>query len=520
MQAQAIEFRKVFAEADEKFREIKEMLTSEPTLAMTHSEVEDLVVDQVRELTRRLFQGHLDLRTRQERPPLEVVGADGLARTHRRSRGRDLVCVFGLVNVVRVALGGRGMDSLAPMDAELNLPNTRYSFGLERRVVEEVIRGSFDDATEAVARTTGVQVPKRQAEETVRRAAEDFDLFYAAGGGQLGKHPPSVDDLLVLTVDGKGINMRSEGLREATRQAAEGKSNKLRKRLSKGEKRHRRRMATVASVYTVSVHPRSAADIVRDLRPARDVETPTPPRAKDKRVWASVVDDAEVVIASMFEEALRRDPDRKMRWVAVVDGNKTQLRLLRQFAEEAGVELTIILDVIHVIEYLWKATIAVHGEGKSGTERIVTERLVKVLDGKAVDVAAGIKQSAVKRNLKGRNRKRLFKAADYLLNNRDFLHYDRYLASGTPIASGIIEGTCRYLVKDRMDITGARWGLATAEAVLKMRALKASGDLDQYWRFHERQLWDRVHADRYAHRRPPSSAPNEGPTLTLLRGGA
>lgn len=520
MEAQAIDPGKPFVDADMKFSEIKEMLSAPSALGMSHSEVEALASDQGRELLRLLFQGHLDLRTEREEAPEAITGADGQTRTHRRVRSRDLVCLFGAVNVARTALGGRGMDSLAPMDAELNLPKTRYSFGVERRVVEEAIRGSFDEAIDAVARTTGVGVPKRQAEEMVRRASEDFEVFYAAGGGQLGREGPPTEDLLVLTVDGKGISMRPEGLREATRRAAEGRKHKLEKRLSKGEKRHRRRMATAASVYTISPHPRQASDIVRALRPVRDAEASKPPRAAHKRVWASVVEEPETVIADMFAEALRRDPERKMRWVAVVDGNKPQLRLLRKYAKEAGVELTIILDVIHVIEYLWKATIPVHGEGKPDTERLVTERLVKILEGKAVAVAAGIKQSATKRKLTGAKKKALVQAADYLLNNKEFLHYDRYLAAGTPIASGIIEGACRYLVKDRMDITGARWGLETAEAVLKMRALKASDDLDAYWAFHERQHWDRTHAARYQHRQPPSTALPERPKLTLLQGGA
>jgi len=512
--------RKLFGEADEKFREIKDMLTSESALEFSHSELEVMLADQTRELTRLLAQAHLDLRRGLEEPPAQVVGTDGQARTHRRRRSRDLVCVFGLVQVARVAVGGRGMDSLMPMDSELNLPSTRYSMGVQRCLVEEAVRGSFDDAIAAVERTTGVRVPKRQAEEMVLDAAGEFDIFYAAGGGQLHLEDAPDDGLLVLTVDGKGITMRPDALREQTRKAAESSTTKLKKRLSKGEKRNRRRMATVASVYTVAPFPRGPTDIVRELRPVRNVEAPRPPRPHNKRVWASVTKDMETVIEEMFAEATRRDPDHRKRWVAVVDGNKTQLRLLKDYAAKYGVELTIILDVIHAIEYLWRATTAVHGEGKPETERIVTERLLKVLDGKAVDVAAGIKQSASKRELKGKKRKRVVKAADYLLTNAEFLGYGEFLSAGLPIASGVIEGTCRYLVKDRMDITGARWGLDMAEAVLKLRAMKASGDLEHYWRFYERQHWDRVHASRYEHEKPPITVPKDTPALRLLREAA
>ena len=81
-------------------------------------------------------------------------------------------------------------------------------------------------------------------------------------------------------------------------------------------------------------------------------------------------------------------------------------------------------------------------------------------------------------------RKPVDKAADYLDNNRARLRYDQALAQGMPIATGVIEGACRHLVKDRMDLTGARWGLARAEAILKLRSLKISGDLPAYLAFH------------------------------------
>ena len=96
------------------------------------------------------------------------------------------------------------------------------------------------------------------------------------------------------------------------------------------------------------------------------------------------------------------------------------------------------------------------------------------------------------------------KCADYLLKYRDFLHYDQYLAAGYPIATGVIEGACRYLVKDRMELTGARWSLAGAEAVLQLRALRASGDFEQYWKFHLAQEQLRHHAKLYADERPPT----------------
>ena len=95
--------------------------------------------------------------------------------------------------------------------------------------------------------------------------------------------------------------------------------------------------------------------------------------------------------------------------------------------------------------------------------------------------------------------------ANYLLKYADFLHYDAYLAAGFPIATGVIEGACRHLVKDRMEVTGARWRLQGAEAVLRLRSLWVSGDFETYWRFHLEQEHKRHHTARYAGGKVPRS---------------
>src|SRR5262249_27739858 len=137
--------------------------------------------------------------------------------------------------------------------------------------------------------------------------------------------------------------------------AAEVSHQKMSKRLSRGEKRNRKRMAQVASVYTVAPYLRTPAEIVNQLQPIREAEIKRP-RPEQKRVWASVEQSAEEVIEAAFEEADKRDPKREKQWVAVVDGNEPQLDSLKANALNQGVVLTIVLDLIHVIEYLWRAS--------------------------------------------------------------------------------------------------------------------------------------------------------------------
>jgi hypothetical protein len=156
-----------------------------------------------------------------------------------------------------------------------------------------------------------------------------------------------------------------------------------------------------------------------------------------------------------------------------------------------------------VLEYLWKAAHCFEREGTPELERYVRERLYHVLDGKAVDVAAGMRRSATLRKLKGKKRKIVDEAADYLLNRKEYLDYPSYMKRGLPISTGVIEGAVRHLVNDRMDITGARWGLSGAEAILRLRALHASGDFDEYWQFHLEQEYLRNHGSRYGGNTPP-----------------
>jgi hypothetical protein len=128
----------------------------------------------------------------------------------------------------------------------------------------------------------------------------------------------------------------------------------------------------------------------------------------------------------------------------------------------------------------------------------VQEKALGVLNGKAGIVAAAIRRKATTLALEPTKRHNADRCADYLLAKRPYLDYPTALTNGWPIATGVIEGACRHLVKDRMDITGARWGLDGAEAILKLRALISNHDFDQYWTFHLAQEHRRVHASRYA----------------------
>ena len=483
-----------FGMAREDLESIIAFLRSAKAGQMSHSDVERLVRERGHDLLRKLFQAHVDSRGPGE-AAATVRGADGVERDQQRTHERGLTTIFGEIRVKRLGYGAEGADSLHPLDAELNLPRELYSFELRRTAAVEVSRGAFDEAVTSLGRHTGAEVGKRQVEELARRAAEDFDAFY----GQ--RAPPTVDpsaSVLAITADGKGVVMLRRDLREATKKAAEKGSRRLGKRLTKGEKRNRKRMATVAAVYTVEPFVRQPEDVIRVLAPSDEREKEKRPRPQDKRVWASLAKEPEEVLAEAFAEAERRDPSHRKSWVALVDGNATQLEILNKLASRHRVELTIVLDFIHVCEYVWKASLGFYEETEPARQVWVQERLLRILCGEATLVAAGMRRSATRRELNSDKRENVDRCADYLLNHAPYLHYHEYLDAGLPIATGVIEGACRHLVSDRMDLTGARWSMAGAEAVLRLRALRSSGDFDEYWRFHEQREYERNHASRYA----------------------
>ncbi|MDD5501644.1 MAG: ISKra4 family transposase [Candidatus Omnitrophica bacterium] len=481
-----------YEESRRAFENIVGRLDCEEVRLMTHSELERELEKMGRELMRKLLQEHLQSRgPGQCAPP--VRGSDGVERSRVRPQERKLETIFGTVSVERAGYGQDGTRSLHPLDAELNLPNERYSLELRRRVGEEAAKSSFDETSESIGKITGGHVPKRQIEELVRLAAQDFDAFY-----EVRQALPAVieqtSSIMVMSVDGKGVVMRTQDLREQTRKVAKTRRHKMGARLSKGEKKNAKRMATVAAVYTIAPFVRKPEDLV----PANERVEPPRPRPERKRVWASLEKTPEEVIEKVFEEAGCRDPGHRKKWVALVDGNKPQIRILRRMAKERGIDLTIIVDVVHVTEYLWDAGRAFHPESGEALESWVRIRLLEVLRGKAGYVAGGIRRSATLQRLDSRDRKPVDTCANYLLAHAPFLKYKHYLAQGFPVATGVIEGACRHLVKDRMEVTGARWSLTGAEAVLRLRALRSSNDFDEYWMFHESQEYERNHRARYA----------------------
>jgi hypothetical protein len=375
-----------FAASRERFQEIQGWLDSAASSGLDHAGLEAQLDSRGRELLRQLLQDHLELRALRENRT-EVRDPDGTRRTRTEAgHTRALATIFGEVTVTRLAYRGPGQPNLHPADAALNLPVEKHSHGLRQLAAIESSRGSFDSAMDAIERNTGQHLGKRQVEDLASRAAIDFEVFYLQRPVPTG----NLGDLLVLQVDGKGIVMRPDALRPATAKAAAKARHKLTTRLSKGEKRNRKRLAELGALYDATPVTRTAADIF----PANDTERQAAvdgPTATNKWLVASIVQDAATVIARVFDEAERRDPAHTRTWVALVDGNLHQIDRIKAEATARNVNVTVVCDLVHVMEYLWKAAWSLHREADPAAEQWVRRQALAVLDGNATKVASTIR---------------------------------------------------------------------------------------------------------------------------------
>ncbi len=468
--------------------------------AGTLDAMEARVAERGRELLCGVVQLGLDSQAEVEVRLPSVTGADGVRRARaRRGHARTVVTRLGAVTVRRIGYrsGIKGVPSLVPRDAVLDLAPCGYSWALQQLAVMFCRSGSFGQGHEFVLAATGVSVGKRQLEQSVAAAAAGAERFYRDREQeqvrvQAGRELPP----LAISADGKGVAMRP-GARRRRAKAPDKRSRNFRKRRGTGEKAGCKRMAETGCVFDVIApeQPRTPEQVMRP-DPGRAKNRP---RAENRWYTCDITAGRDVTIGKVFDEAGRRDPGHRRTWIALVDGDIYQLGLIQAQAAARGITLVILIDFIHVLEYLWKAAWCFHAPRDPAMEDWVTAQALDILHGRAAGVITRIRQLAADHPPRpgGEHAKIIRKTLHYLDAKQPWMDYPAALAAGWPIATGVIEGACRHLVQDRMGITGARWGLEGAQAMLWLRAIHASGDTDAYWGYHITRERQRNHLSRY-----------------------
>ncbi|MGH3124317.1 MAG: ISKra4 family transposase [Streptosporangiaceae bacterium] len=458
-----------------------------------HGEREAVTGESGRELQRQLLEATFTIDCAREERVSQVTSAAGVRHgSVEKGHDRGLASVFGPVRVTRLAYRNRREANLYPADARWMLPDGPYTLGMRALAARHLAAGGYGQAQELVRDRTGVTVGRAQMAGLASDLAAWTDDFYEERARGADTDPPP-GDVIMMQGDGKGIALRPEHRKNA------GKSDAAHPGIKK--------MAEIVAAADFTPAPREPEDTAA---PAARRKAHPGPAARDKWVSASITEDIPAVIGRAFDEADRRDPHRVRQRVFLVDGNKQQITAIADHAKARGLKVPVVIDFIHVAGYLGKAAAALHPGDPIAAGQWADGQKLRVLHGRAKAVAATLASVAAKARANPRTRHldlaEMDKAVTYLENNREHMRYDKALASGWPIATGLIEGSCRYVIEDRFGITGARWSPEGAEDILKIRAVVVNGDLDDYMTYYKERYLQEHHLARY----DPASIPDLG----------
>jgi hypothetical protein len=380
---------------------------------------------------------------------------------------RRYVSIFGELHLNRWVYGSREGQRIehVPLDARLGLPAGDFSYVLEDWSQRLCVKEAFAESASALESLLGIALSVRSLEAMNQRVSSEAKTFRAT------QAPPAVEEgeLLVSTSDCKGVPM--------CRPAA---ATKMGQRRKKGEKANKKQMACVGAVYSIAPFIRTADDILDEV--LRHAQARQRPKPQHKRLWAELTRPCagevrhakDAVFGAMADDLVRRNRGVYRPVIYLADGERALWeKQWEYFPWAIG-----ILDLFHVMERLWLAAHCLHREGSAEAEGFVSHRLRALLEGKVTTVIAGLR-SLARAQPRGK-RRTLNQVANYFDNNQEHMHYHEYLAKGYPIGSGVAEGACRHLVKDRMEQTGMHWKIPGAQAMLDLRAIYLNGDWENF----------------------------------------
>ena len=392
-------------------------------------------------------------------------------------RSIDYVSVFGKLSVARQYFYARGSAGVCPLDAELSLPGRCYSDLLRDWMTYDATDGAYRETTTTLQRILGLDLSVQSLERVVSDDACDVAAFY----DQVPSTPAPVPlgTIVVAQADGKGVPMVQPPLKTTP------------VRLGKGEKRTKKKEAIVSALYTIAPYPRTPQEVLAALlhepRPADPAQRPRPVQ-KELR---ATLEGKALAVRRLAERATLRDGLHIQDRVALTDG-------AAPLQEQMQIQLpdyTLVLDIIHATEYLWDSATALVGESSPERTPWVRRHLEQILSGQTAAVITALAKEADQPDRTATQVVVLRKTIGYYQRNLPYMQYDVYLARGWPIGTGVVEGACGHVVKDRMEQAGMRWTKAGAQAMLDLRAVRLSGDWNAYWQFHRQQEHARLYGN-------------------------
>ena len=353
------------------------------------------------------------------------------------------------------------------LDAALNLPLRACSDLLAQWRGHLAVADPYHQVGQILAEILGQRLgfSSRALAEQIQAQGDWVGAFYEAAPVPVASAEAS---LLVVQADGKGVPLvKTEHLPPKIRRG-------------KGEKAAGKKEAIVTCIYTLVPWKRTAQEVVDSLfkTNAQPYLTPRPARPENKRWWATL-EGKEKAMRFTRQQALARESPHITHRVALTDGSVP----LQTQVQEHFPEFTLVLDLVHAAEYLWEGANALWGETDPGRIAWVKERTLRMLSGQTQELIAELRVLAEASQTRAGARPVLGRVANYYERNLPYMHYDRYLAAGWPVATGVIEGACRHLVKDRCELSGMRWTKLGAEALLHLRCVSENGDWEAFHEF-------------------------------------
>jgi hypothetical protein len=393
---------------------------------------------------------------------------------HGRKK-RSLRSIFGKITFERGYYYREG-KSYFLLDARLKLPENSLSDLLREWLCQLACYVPYHRSGSLLQDVISQKLTTRPLEEAVAEDSTLVEDFYKQAPTPL---PATEASILAAQADGKGVPLIVES------------GQPVRVRLGKGEKLGRKKEAIVTSVYTIAPCVRTPEEVTQSL--FKQTTTPVCRHKKrigpqNKRLWATLEGKKAALEFTALQVALREGEHIKMR-VALTDGSAP----LQDQVRVSLPAFTLILDIIHAVEYLWEAGNSLHGEKSDKRDPWVQERVLLLLCGQTDTVISQLRALAATPSRKKTTKAVLLKVVGYYERNQAYMHYDKYLAEGWPIATGVIEGACRHLVKDRCELAGMHWSIAGAEALLRLRSVAENGDWESFHEFRRERLHLRLY---------------------------
>jgi hypothetical protein len=394
---------------------------------------------------------------------------------------RNYVSIFGKIDIQRYVyfLRERQAVQFVAVDARLALPAGKFSYLLQDWDQSFAMEEPFGQTAKTVEKILGLKQHVDSLEHMNQEMAREAEAFQWSL-----PLPPAKEEgeIFVQTADGKGVPIR----RPADAPPIMDHQHRA------GPKPDRKKMATVGAVYSINRLIRTPEEVVESL--FRDPRQPRPqvrrPHPCHKQVYALLdhndrygdeVQGRPAVFGWISEQIALRHARCDKPIVCIMDGEESLWAMRDVF--QGNVPMIDILDLLHVTPRLWDAATLFHPKGSSAAEAFVRERVTRILQGDVSGVVRGLRWLGTNHSLRGTKRTRLRKICGYLERNRDRMRYHEYLARGYPIASGVIEGACRHVVKDRMERTGMNWTIPGAEAMLELRCIHLMEQWDAFIEF-------------------------------------